>query len=499
MFTQAKSQDEAFPNGVGRILQQMAVVFLGVMALACVHALLWHLHYILAPFVLSGFLVFAVEPSVNIVYGLLAGLAPPYRWCCCGMHRRYRKKRRRRDDDVEQSTSGSESSDGRPEEADDRQEMQTLTGFDDGADWEGFWIRILDGLCRMAAVAAAILGLILIAFFLISMLARGAYEVKENWKDYQVGMRRLLAIFDNMRDGLVKTLKLSGKFDVRVKMIYTNAVDRVQELVLALVNSIAGFVTGGVSFAAMVVLYMLFWLFQPLPLGGTKASVLVRSYIWKKTIVSLLYGCSVATLLFCLDVDLPVFFGIVSFFFNYVPEVGAFISMLAPMPIILLDGKLESPITWLLIATLGQIALKLLIGNVLELSLIQDDAEMSIHPVWVLLGLNYFSLVWGLPGMLVSVPIMATLKSLAISAEEELKVEQPALSNLLSRFLACLEGRKKRGEKQRRKTLWMLPFVASAAERVRRRVLSIAPRAKNHRWMLLCRQARPRARSLQRK
>jgi predicted PurR-regulated permease PerM len=263
MLTQAKIQDESLPNGLGRILQLMAVAFLGVTALACIHALLWHLHYILAPFVLSGFLVFAVEPSVELIYTMLAGLAPPYRWCCCCMHRRWRRQRRPRDEDVEQSSSSSSSnselSDERPEEAEERQEMQTLAGDDAGADWEGFWIRILDGLCRMAAVAAAILGLIFVAFFLISMLARGAYEVKENWRDYQVGMRRLLDIFDHVRDGLVKTLKLSGSLDERVKMIYTNAVDRVQELVLALVDSIAGFVTGGVSFAAMVVLYMLFW------------------------------------------------------------------------------------------------------------------------------------------------------------------------------------------------------------------------------------------------
>lgn len=374
------------------------------------------------------------------------------------------------------SSSGGDLSDERPEEAEERQEMQTLTGDDATSDWEGFWIRVLDGLCRMVAVAAAILGLIFVAFFLISMLARGAYEVKANWKDYQVGMQRLLSIFDHVRDGLVKTLKLSGSLDARVKMIYTNAVDRIQELVLALVDSIAGFVTGGVSFAAMVVLYMLFWLFQPLPIGG-KASALVRSYIWKKTIVSVLYGCSVAILLHCLGVDLPVFFGIVSFFFNYVPEVGAFISMLAPMPIILLDGKLDNPISWLLIATLGQIALKLLIGNALELSLIHDDAEMSIHPVWVLLGLNYFCLIWGLPGMLVSVPIMATLKSLAISAQEELKDDQPDISKLLVRFLACLEGRKKHGEYRRRMSLWSLPFSVAATEKIETGIPQEAPLA----------------------
>ena len=38
-----------------------------------------------------------------------------------------------------------------------------------------------------------------------------------------------------------------------------------------------------------------------------------------------------------------IFFGIVSFFFNYVPEVGTIIAIIIPMPIILLDGRLPSP------------------------------------------------------------------------------------------------------------------------------------------------------------
>ena len=38
-----------------------------------------------------------------------------------------------------------------------------------------------------------------------------------------------------------------------------------------------------------------------------------------------------------------IFFGIVSFFFNYVPEVGTIIAIMIPMPIILLDGRLPSP------------------------------------------------------------------------------------------------------------------------------------------------------------
>lgn len=53
----------------------------------------------------------------------------------------------------------------------------------------------------------------------------------------------------------------------------------------------------------------------------------------------------VSTLFLLLNNDLAIFFGIVSFFFNYVPEVGTIIAIMVPMPVILLDGRLASPAT----------------------------------------------------------------------------------------------------------------------------------------------------------
>jgi len=239
-------------------------------------------------------------------------------------------------------------------------------------------------------------------------------------------------------------------------MVYTNILSRFQELIAQLVDMIVTFATGSISFAVIVILYMIFWLFQPLPIGG-KASTLVQSYIWKKAVVSCLYGMSVALLLFCLGVDLPTFFGLVSFCLYFVPEVGAFISMLAPVPLILLNGDFEHPISCLMVALLGQVILKLLIGNFLELKLISDDDEMSLHPVWVLLSLNYFGFLWGPVGMLISVPLLATLKSIVISKEQELKEKQPYLADLAGGVLACLEGRK-RHDARRQRSSWLLPF-----------------------------------------
>lgn len=442
------------------ILQTISVAFLGFMALACLHALLYHLHSILAPFVLAGFLVFAVEPSVEMIYKALAGLSHTHRWCCCGSLRRWKRSKQEHESttDVDSEDSPSDF------EQQEHQETEMLLGEDSAKDGTGtLMVKVLDGLCRFIAVTLVLSTMILTLILLVSLLARGAFRVKENWDDYRNGLARMTSFLDSMRDFLTVQLKLPSKLDDRMKMVYTNILSRFQDLILDVVNVILGAVTGGVFFAFIMILYMLFWLLQPLPIRG-KASALVHSYIWKKTVVSFSYGASVGLLLHLLGVDLAILFGLITFFLNYVPEVGALIAMIVPIPVILLDGKQHTPFLCLTLAILGQVLLKFLIGNVLELRLIQDDKEMRIHPVWVLLGLNYFGFIWGPVGMLISVPLMAMLKSLIVKTAEEM--EELNIALYAQDFLACLEGRKRWREKQeivRRST--MLPIPASMPAR----------------------------------
>mmetsp|Transcript_105385 Transcript_105385/g.183287 ORF Transcript_105385/g.183287 Transcript_105385/m.183287 type:complete len:507 (+) Transcript_105385:76-1596(+) len=443
------------------ILQTISVIFLGLMALACVHALLYHLHSVLAPFVLAGFLVFAVEPSVEILYRGLAGLSSPYRWCCCCALRRWKRPKHEESDgsaEPEDSPSESES----PEHA----ETEVLLGEDSSEDgFRPFMVKVLDGLCRFAAVLLVLGAMIFTLLTLVSLLARGAVRVRENWSDYQQGMVRMTAWLDKMKDFLVVQLQLSGKVDYRMKMVYTNVLSRFEDMILEVVNMILGAVTGGVYFAVIAILYMLFWLLRPLPIAG-KATALVHSYIWKKTVVSSLYGSSIGLMLHLMGVDLAIFFGLVTFSLNYVPEVGALIAMIVPIPVILLDGKQHAPFLCLIAAIIGQIVLKLVFGNILELRLIQDDKAMRIHPVWVLLGLNYFGFIWGPVGMLISVPLMAMLKSIISKTAEDM--EEVNIALYAQDFLACLEGRKRWREKReitRRQTAYQPPPASTLLQK----------------------------------
>jgi len=106
----------------------------------------------------------------------------------------------------------------------------------------------------------------------------------------------------------------------------------------------------------------------------------------------------------------------------------------------------------LAVAIFGQLFLKFIFSNVLEVKLIERDKEMNIHPVWVLLGLSYFGYLWGPIGMLISVPLMAMIKSAAMSARRiGDSGSQAGLLLLVDPFLACFEGHRWRKHRDSRR------------------------------------------------
>lgn len=412
-------------TAVTKSLQKVAVFLLMLVALVCGHILLFHLRSVLVPFVLSALVVCAVEPTVNAIYHGFSGRMPPYRWFCCCCHRKMRKD----------AFYGEEEG-----EDPDRAELEPLNGPTDDD-------PLCEGAARCASVSIAIGLILLVVTVLAGSLLAGALHLRESWSSYSLGAANLVAWLESITRKLSLRLQLGEQTDAHLNGFYSHLLDKGQALVSAVVEEIISDVSSCVVSLIIILLYVIFGLLHPLPIGG-KVSNLVRSYLWKKTLVSLLYGFSVSALFLLLNNDLAIFFGIVSFFFNYVPEVGTIIAIIIPMPVILLDGRLASPATTLMKATMGQLAMKIVFNNIIETSLIQADTEMKVHPVWVLLTINYFGFIWGPVGMMIGVPILSVLKGAAVSTIE-LDTEKDDLTKAWAEsFLACLEGRPRKAREK---------------------------------------------------
>lgn len=126
----------------------------------------------------------------------------------------------------------------------------------------------------------------------------------------------------------------------------------------------------------------------------------IRRFFLIRTITSVVEGFIVAAFMAAMGVDFAVVWGILSFLFNYIPYIGAFIVTIpATLVAILQLGILKG-----LIVLGGLTAINQVLGNYVEPMFEGKTIEMS--PFLILLSLVFWSWVWGISGTLLAVPIM---------------------------------------------------------------------------------------------
>lgn len=137
---------------------------------------------------------------------------------------------------------------------------------------------------------------------------------------------------------------------------------------------------------------------------------MISHYIGLKTALSMATGVAVAIILVLVQIKLAVLFGIMSFVLNYIPNVGSAIAMFLPTPVVLLDPGLES---WQqVMAFLGPGTVQMYVGNVLEPTVF--GASLNLTPLSILGGLVLWGSIWGLPGAVLSVPMLGAQKILCV-------------------------------------------------------------------------------------
>jgi predicted PurR-regulated permease PerM len=125
----------------------------------------------------------------------------------------------------------------------------------------------------------------------------------------------------------------------------------------------------------------------------------VQQYLVMKTLVSVVMGVLSGLGVAVIGLDFPLLWGLIAFFFNYIPNIGP---VIAAIPALLLSlVQLGIPGT-LLIAALF-LFLHLVLGNILEPQLFGRRLGLSPLVVWI--SLIFWGWVWGPIGMLLSVPL----------------------------------------------------------------------------------------------
>ena len=162
-------------------------------------------------------------------------------------------------------------------------------------------------------------------------------------------------------------------------------------------------------------------------LAGTFKNITdqIQRYIIAKIGVNL--GAAVAVFIVCIifKIDFPVVWALFTFLFNFIPSIGSAIALVLPVIFVLLQSG-SAGFTILIALIIG--ALQTLFFNILEPQLI--GRRLNLNPLLILLSVLLWGYVWGIIGMLLSVPLTAIIKIIVSNSESK---DMQFISDLMSK------------------------------------------------------------------
>lgn len=187
---------------------------------------------------------------------------------------------------------------------------------------------------------------------------------------------------------------------------------------------ISGFVNSVTTILGDVFLILLFWLFMcsgkaafELKLdkifGGSDQRMMtlykkitgqIQSYILIKTVISLITGLGTGIIVWLFGGDFAIFWGLLTFLLNFIPNIGSLIATILPVLFLMLKfGASWQAFVPAILLVVNQNV----IGNYLEP--VYLGRHMNLSTVFVLLSLLLWGWVWGLSGMFLAVPLSAIM------------------------------------------------------------------------------------------
>lgn len=138
----------------------------------------------------------------------------------------------------------------------------------------------------------------------------------------------------------------------------------------------------------------------------------IQHYIGIKTVVSAATGLLIGVWVGVLGVDFAIFWGLVAFVLNFIPNLG---SIIAAVPTTLL-AMVQIGVGRGLLVALGYLIVNMVIGNFIEPHLM--GRRLGLSTLVVVLSLVFWGWVWGPIGMLLSVPLTMVVKIMLENTEE---------------------------------------------------------------------------------
>ncbi len=131
----------------------------------------------------------------------------------------------------------------------------------------------------------------------------------------------------------------------------------------------------------------------------------IRTFIKVKFFISFLTGLGFTLACYFFGVSFPIFWGLLAFVFNFVQMIGSIVAviLLSVFAFVELDTT-----GFLLFFILTIVLVQVVMGSILEP--IFMGKSFSINIITILVMLMFWGFIWGIPGMILAVPITVFIK-----------------------------------------------------------------------------------------
>ena len=140
----------------------------------------------------------------------------------------------------------------------------------------------------------------------------------------------------------------------------------------------------------------------------------IQRYIILKIAINLTAGIIVWIFLSMLGVEFAFIWGLFTFLFNFIPTIGSAIALVLPVVMTLLEF---GSVTFAAVVALILIAIQTLFFNLIEPNLI--GKRLNLNPLLILLSVLIWGYIWGIVGMLLSIPLTAIIKIIISNSDSE--------------------------------------------------------------------------------
>jgi len=131
----------------------------------------------------------------------------------------------------------------------------------------------------------------------------------------------------------------------------------------------------------------------------------LNTFIKVKVLVSLLTGIGTGLACVYFDVSFPIFWGLFAFVINFVQMVGSFITVILLSIFAFVEIEPTSTLVFFVLTITG---VQVLFGAILEP--IFMGKSFSINVIAVLVMLMFWGFLWGIPGLIMAIPITVFIK-----------------------------------------------------------------------------------------